>query len=321
MVQMASWFMPNNFWTKEKKPIMALAPMAGYSNSAFRQLCRQYGARILYSEMASVAALYYAKNKKQNLTLDLLKFKRDKERPYVVQLFGSDPEQFALAARIISETVKPDGLDINFGCPVPKILKQGAGSKLFSDVNKSREVIQAVLANTKLPLSIKVRTEAFDVNLLDFLKNISDLKISALMIHCRSLQGGFSAMPDWKIVKKARKYFSGLILVNGGIVNRSTLNKALAQSGADGAGIARGACGNPWIFSGDKPNDFREIFAVALKHAKLVPSDRIVEMRAHLPFYVAGLKDAASLRSKLVKVESLQDIKNIFSDYEKHFTS
>lgn len=313
--------MPSNFWTKEKKPIMALAPMAGYSNSAFRQLCHEYGATVLYSEMASVAALYYAPDKKNNPTIDLLKFNKRKERPYVVQLFGSDPKHFAQAAKIITEVVKPDGLDINFGCPVAKVIKQGAGTKLFSDINRSREVIKAVLANTNLPLSIKIRTEAFDVNFKDFLKNISDLNIAALMIHCRSLSGGFSATPNWKIVKEARKYFSGLILVNGGIVDRASLKEALTESGADGAGIARGACGNPWIFSGNKPSDFKEIFKVALKHAKLVSADKLVEMRAHLPFYVAGLKEAAGLRSKLVKIESISDIKDIFNDYEKHAKS
>lgn len=300
---------------------MALAPMAGYSDSAFRQVARKYGATVLYSEMASVAALYHAKNKKTNPTIELLKFNKRKERPYVVQLFGSNPDHFALAAQIVTKVVKPDGLDINFGCPVPKVQKQGAGTKLFADLKKSRSVIESVLANTDLPLSIKIRTEAFDVNLKDFLKNISDLKISALMIHCRSLKGGFSATPDWKIVKEARKYFSGIILVNGGIVDRISLYRALKDSGADGAGIARGACGNPWVFSTNKPESYKEIFKVALYHAKLVGDKNIVSLRAHLPFYVAGLKEAASLRAKLVKVESVSEIKSIFKDYDKSFRS
>ena len=141
-----------NFWSQLSKPILVLAPLAGVTDSAFRQICKSYGAQVVVSEMASVAALVHDQRK----TLEMLAF-QPIERPYIVQLFGSDPQQFAVAAQIITEKIQPDGLDINFGCPVPKIIKQGAGAALGADLSRAREVVRAVLDNTDRPLSIKLR--------------------------------------------------------------------------------------------------------------------------------------------------------------------
>jgi len=302
--------MAKNFWQKLKRPILALAPMAGVSDSAFRQLCAENGAQVLYSEMASAAALFYNPQE----TLELLKFNAKKERPYVVQLFGSAPEHFAAAAQIVTKKIKPDGIDINFGCPVKKVTKTGAGAALMQDLKKSRAVIEAVLANTNLPVSIKIRTHSGKISAVNFLKNISDLKITALMIHGRTLNQGFSGAIDYDIVKKARPYFSGIILLNGGINKHEDIAMTLKKSGADGVGIARGAYGNPWIFKGDKP-DVKIIFKTAIKHAalmqKLKGAAGILEMRKHLCWYVNSFAGAAALRAELVKVETLAQIKKI----------
>jgi len=323
--------MPLNFWQKLKKtgrPILALAPMAGFTDSAFRQICKKYGADILYSEMASATALFYAfkevgrKIKKNNATLDLLRFNSKLEKYYVVQLFGSDPAHFAVAARLITEKIKPDGIDINFGCPVPKIIKQGAGSGLMKDLKKSRAVIEAVLANTDLPVSIKIRAKAGEVDALKFLQNISDLPVAAVMIHGRTLNQGFAGAPDWRMVKAARKYFFGVILANGGITDLKSAHIALKESRADGLGLARGILGRPWLFKEIKNNrvyDLKpnQIFKIALAHAaseqKLKGKMGIVELRKHLVWYVQGLVGAAKLREQLVKVGSLVDVKKILS--------
>ena len=143
------------FWQTIKKPILALAPMAGFSDSPFRQVVSKYGADVVYSEMASVTALFY--NKK--ITLELLKFDKRKEKNYVVQLFGSNPEHFAVATKIVTEEIKPNGIDINFGCPVGKVIKQGAGSDLMTDLVKAHAVIKAVCDNTNLPVSVKIITK------------------------------------------------------------------------------------------------------------------------------------------------------------------
>jgi len=315
--------MKNNFWLKLKKrnqPILALAPLAGFTDSAFRQICKKYGADVLYSEMASVAALFYNQKAKKNTTLDLLKFDRQKEKYYVVQLFGSNPDHFAVAARIITKKIKPDGIDINFGCPVPKIIKQGAGSGLMKDLKKSRAVIEAVLANTNLPVSIKIRAQVGSVSALEFLKNISDLPVSAVMIHGRSLSQGFAGPADWQAVKEARKYFKGIILANGGINDLPGAKKALRESRANGLGLARGVLGRPWLFKEIKTDKIinlkpAAIFKIAWRHGELVQAQKgkrgIIELRKHLVWYMQGMTGAAKLREQLVKVSSLAAIKKI----------
>ncbi len=325
--------MNKDFWQKLKKrgrPILALAPMAGFTDSAFRQIAKKYGADVLYSEMVSAAALYYqdlsgrkkARRPKKNATWELLRFNRSREKYYVVQLFGSDPEHFASSARLITEKIRPDGLDINFGCPVPKIIKQGAGSGLMKDLARSRAVIEAVLANTDLPVSIKIRAKAGAVDALKFLKNISDLPVSAVMIHGRTLNQGFAGAPSWAIVKKARAYFSGIILANGGVNDLAGARAALMLSGADGLGLARGALGRPWLFKEIKKERVyslrpAQIFKIALSHAalaqKLKGKAGIIELRKHLVWYAQGLTGAAKLREQLVKAGSLKDIQDIFN--------
>ncbi len=316
--------MKKNFWQKIKKPVLALAPMAGFTDSVFRQLVKKYGADVLYSEMASVSALYYgekSKNKKgAKVTLDLLKYNRKQEKYYVVQLFGSEPEHFAVAARIVTEKIKPDGIDINFGCPVPKIFKQGAGSGLMQNLENSRKVIKAVLDNTSLPLSIKIRAKSGSISALDFLKNISDLRISAVMIHGRTLSQGFSGSVDFKIIKQARKYFKGIILANGGIHNLNDAKTALKESVSDGLGLARGVLGRPWLFKEIKKDreiklNQKQIFKIALEQAalsqRLKGSNGIIELRKHLVWYMLGLPGASKLREQIVKVSTLRQVKDI----------
>jgi len=327
--------MPVNFWKKLKirrRPILALAPLAGFTDSSFRQVCKKYGADVLYSEMASAAALFYAagrishNNAKgkgaenkifKNSTLKLLKFDRRKEKYYIVQLFGSEPEHFAAAAKIITKEIKPDGIDINFGCPVPKVVKPGAGCGLMKDIERSRAVIEAVLANTNLPVSIKIRAKAGNINAGEFLKNISDLPIAAVMIHARTQVQGFAGIPDWRLVKNARRYFKGVILANGGINDLTGAKVALKASGADGLGLARGVLGRPWLFKEIKTNKQRDlkpkdIFKIAIDHAtladKLKGKPGIIELRKHLTWYAAGLPGAAKLREKLVKAGSLAEV-------------
>jgi len=307
--------MKKNFWQKLNKPFYALAPLAGVSDLPFRQLCREYGADVLYSEMASTAALTFSPKK----TLELIQFE-EKERPYVVQLFGNDPKQFATAAKLVTEKVKPDGIDINFGCPVPKVAKQNAGATLFKDIKLSKEIIKSTIEATDLPVSIKTRTKAGDVDLFEFLDYMKNLDIDAIMIHGRTLQQGFSGDIDCETIKKARDYFDGVIIANGGVTDSASAKNILQASGADGLGIARGAFGKPWIFAELKDKNFKalekeEIFEVIIRHAELVlkhkGEKKLVDMRKHLCWYTQGFPGAKLLREKLLQIETVTDIKNI----------
>lgn len=316
-----------NFWADLKNSIQgggaiyALAPMAGITDSAFRQICKSFGADIVYSEMASVNALVHSPKK----TLEMLKFSKV-ERPYVVQLFGSEPKNFIKAVKIVEDKIKPDGIDINFGCPVPKVARQKAGAELMKDLKLSREIIKAVIEDSRLPVSIKIRSQAGQVSALDFLKNIKDLDVKAVMIHGRSLKQGFSGPVNYKIIKEAKKYFKGAILANGGVQSFESAKELLNKTGAHGLGIARGTLGRPWIFKAVRTGQSverspRPIFRIALKHAKLAQKlkgkQAVIEMRKHLGWYVQGLPGAKKLRKDLVRVESIGDIEKAMKGMNK----
>ncbi len=305
------------FWQEFKKPIYALAPMAGITDSAFRQICKNFGADLVYSEMASVTALVYAPRK----TLEMLKFS-EKERPYIVQLFGSNPDHFFKAVKIIEEKVKPDGIDINFGCPVPKVAKQGAGAELMRNLDLAYKVVKSVTEAAKIPVSIKTRSRVGDVDILRFLDKINGLPVTAIMIHGRSLAQGHKGEVDFSIIKKARDFFGGIILANGGVKDKESTDLMLAKTNADGIGIAQGALGRPWIFKEIKESikleySPKDIFQIALKHANLAwelkGEQGIIEMRKHLCWYVRGLPQSRKLREQLVQVRSLGEIKEILN--------
>jgi tRNA-dihydrouridine synthase B len=327
----------NNLWQKSNKPILALAPMAGFTDSAFREICRKFGADIVYSEMASASGLFYNPKK----TLELLKFNKN-ERPYVVQLFGSSPEHFAKAAKIVTEKIKPDGIDINMGCPVKKVMKTGAGCALMFDAKLSRKIIGAVCENTTLPVSIKIRAGIKNKSAVAFIKKIKDLPFSTVMVHCRTYEQGFFGTPDYSIAQKIKKIIpEKIVLANGGINSAGEAVKILKDYPTiDGLGIARGALGHPWIFdeikslqkchpelvSGSKNktipkqvrNDIKFIKKIILSHLNLSVKNKgaqgFKEFRAHLGWYIKGFPGASELRRKLVMAKNISEIKKILGN-------
>lgn len=309
----------SNFWKKIKKPILALAPIAGYTNSSFRQICKKYGANVVYSEMASAVALNYGGKK----TIELLKFQRS-ERPYVVQLFGNDPKYFRNAAKIVSEKIKPDGIDINMGCPAKKVFSNGSGAALMINKNTGRRVIEETLKGTKLPVSIKIRSKAGDVTAYQFMKFVKDLPIKAVMIHGRTLEQEFCGEIDYAQIKKIKKFVKIPVIANGGINTPEDAKKMLEETGADGVGIARGALMRPWIFSevrdylekGEYEEfDLEKIKKAALNHAKMSfkagGAHGILEMRKYLLWYFRGFENAKEIRRELVRVETVRDIESV----------
>jgi nifR3 family TIM-barrel protein len=317
-----------NFWQKLNHPILALAPMAGITDSAFRQICRANGADVTYSEMASVSALFFKPGK----TLELVRFGK-KERPYVVQLFGKDPAHFAKATRIITEKVKPDGLDINFGCPAKKVFGHGSGCALMPQKELAREIITAVCENTNLPVSIKIRAGVKDTTAIHFIENIKDLPFAAVMVHGRTYEGSFHAPVNFAIVEEIKKIIPDkIVLANGGInTPEDALEIMQKYPSIDGLGIARGAWGKPYIFDEIKSSliarrdglqsvstttyDFKKIKKIMIQHAELIWKDKqetgMFEIRKHLVWYIKGFPGAADLRKQLVQAKSVAEIKNI----------
>lgn len=309
----------DNFWHALTRPIFALAPLSGVTDSSFRQVCKGFGADLVYSELASVAALAH----NPRLTLEMLRFD-PVERPYIVQLFGSNPEYFSRATELVTERIRPDGIDINFGCPVPKVTKQGAGAALMTDLPLARKVVASVISHTDLPVSIKVRIAVKEVGLNPFLEFMSGLDIKAVMVHGRTYAQRFSGPVSFERTRNARQYFDGTLLANGGAMNADRGLELLRETSADGIGIARGALGNPWIFrqlkaklNGDPKGtpSCEEMIATAMKHAQLADALKgwrgILEMRKHLCWYIQGIPDAGKVRQKLAAVKSIQEVREI----------
>lgn len=341
--------MKKNFWFKLNRPILALAPMAGITDSAFREICMLHGADVAYSEMASVSALFFKPGK----TLELVKFGK-KERPYVVQLFGKDPKHFAKAAEIITKVVKPDGIDINFGCPAKKVFGHGSGCALMPQKELAREIISAVCNNTNLPVSIKIRAGLRDTTAIHFIENVKDLPFSAVMVHGRTYEGSFHGEVNFNLVEKIKQIIPNkIVLANGGINTPEQAVEILKKHPTiDGLGIARGTWGRPFIFEQIKDllqnpslldkercpegterfattnpifnsspykgeEDFEKIKRIAIQHAKLLWKTKkdlgMFEIRKHLAWYFKGFPNASALRQQLVQAKSVEEIKSILN--------
>lgn len=320
--------MKQNFWVKLKKPILALAPMAGVTDSAFRLICREQGADVVYTEMVSADGLYHDSKK----TLEFLKFKK-KERPVVIQLFGKDPAKFAKAAQLC-QAAGFSGIDINFGCPAKKVAGHGGGVTLMRDLDKCRQIVEEVMKGSKLPVSVKLRSSIKKdegiVTALDFIRSMEGLPIAAVMIHGRPYENPFNAEIDYGMIKMAGAEFlkhnpQGVFLGNGGINNPEDAKRMIDETACHGVGLARGLYGRPWLFAQcrdyikkGKFKDFssKEIKKAALLHAKLAQNSKdkhgMIELRKHLLWYVKGWPNAKELRSQLVQVESVRDLKKIF---------
>lgn len=315
----------DNFWLKIKHPILLLAPMAGITDYAFRQICHNYGADVVYTEMVSIDALYYDSKK----TLEMLKTAK-KEKPVVLQLFGKRPELVAKAVQYVEEAGF-DGIDINFGCPAKKVVAHEGGVTLLRNLDLAYELVQAVTEVATVPISVKTRLGIKSatakngfVSVFDFIKKIKDLPVSTLMIHGRTYEGGFTAPINFELIKKVKQSFNGIVIGNGGINTPEDGIKMLELTGVDGIAMARGVYGQPWIFEQTKKlfkhNKYSslslaQIKKVALEHAQLLEGSKgdkgFLEIRKHLCWYFRGFPQASQWRQKLVQVENNKQLKQI----------
>jgi len=335
-----------NFWQQLNKPLLALAPMAGVTDTPFRQMCKDYGADVIYTEFVSVDALCHG----NAATRELIAFALA-EQPVVCQLFGRTPELFFKAAKILEE-MGFSGVDLNFGCPAYKVVKSGGGVKLMRNLALVREIVQAAAEGSALPVSIKLRAsikrradtkdkvedkaaeaeldkyecELDSVTALDLVQKVKDLPVAAIMLHARSYEQPFDGEPDVDMVKEVRKLWPGILLANGGIYSPEKAKEILDETSADGVGIARGSWGKPWIFQQIKnylesgryeTPTWKEIRHIMLRHAELALSVKgeygLIELRKHLAWYAKGFSGASELRAQLVRVKSISEVKSILA--------
>lgn len=326
--------MTENFWQKLPRPIKVLAPMAGYTDAAFRLLVADFGADVTMSELVSADAIAYGKLKAKSeklkaggrelrfnrvisdrnaSTADLLSFFED-ERPFVVQLFGKHPDKFGEATRWVTENLKPDGIDINMGCPARKVVGSDHGAALIKYPDLACEIVRAVKENTSLLVSVKTRLGWDDSGtVLEFAPLLMEAGIDAIIIHGRTYKQGFKGEADWSNIYKVKELLPDLVVIgNGGLKSVESLK--LKVKSLDGAAIGQATFGKPWLFSGRELNT-DELKKLMLCHAQLVVATKgeygLVEFRKHLLKYLSNFPGAKELRKEAVSVTKLQQIQDL----------
>jgi nifR3 family TIM-barrel protein len=304
--------------------------MAGVSESPFRRLCRQHGADVVVTEFLSAEGI----RRENEATLSKLRFLPE-EHPIGVQIFGSDPQAMAEAAALVTDVFHPDFVDINFGCPVKKVVKRNGGSGCLKDLDLVQQIIRAVVAATPLPVTCKIRS-GWSEEMRDPVKialRCQDAGVKVIALHPRTRTQMYTGSARWEEIAAVVDALEIPVLGNGDIKTPHDALRMWQQTKCAGVMIARGSFGQPWIF--DQTRDLLEgrpmralpsvetRFAVALEHARLVqsyepdPEGAAVEFRKHLGWYVKGLPNSADLRRSLHQVSSFADVEGLFEAYLK----
>lgn len=310
----------------EIKGRLVLGPMAGVTDLPFRVLCKEKGAALTYTEMVSAKGFKYKnKNTEELLTVD------DRERPASLQIFGSDPDIMGEMAEQISER-NFDILDVNMGCPVPKVVNNGEGSALMKEPEKIAEIVRSLKKYSKKPVTIKIRA-GFTVenkNAVEVAKIAEQAGVDAIAVHGRTRSQYYSGKADWNIIKEVKKAVSVPIIGNGDVFTELDAKKMLEETGCDGIMIARGARGNPWIFN--RINHYLEkgeilphpapdeFLSLILRQAKWMIEYKgeyigVREMRKHIAWFTAGYPNSTRLRGEVNTLESFDDLKRLMENY------
>lgn len=308
---------------------VVLAPMAGISNSAYRTIAKEMGAGLIYAEMVSDKAITYGSKKTKEM-LYMTEF----ERPISQQIFGSDKESFIIAAKYIYENMKPDIIDINMGCPVPKVaLKNQAGSALLKSPEKVYEIVKAVVDSVPIPVTVKIRSgwDAHSINAVEIAKKIEDAGASAICVHPRTRSQGYSGSADWNIIKQVKEAVGIPVIGNGDIKSCYDAKRMLDETNCDAIMIGRGCLGNPWLIKecvdylekGCIPKEItkEEKLNMINKHFEYLLNTKpekvaVLEMRSHIAWYLKGITGAAKIKDDIFKTKDINEIKRILKEFK-----
>ena len=312
----------------EIKNNVVLAPMAGISNSAYRTIIKEMGAGLIVAEMVSDKAIMYGSKK----TVDML-YMTDFERPISQQIFGSDKDSFVIAAKYIYENMKPDIIDINMGCPVPKVaISSQAGSALLKDPNKVYEIVKAVVESVPIPVTVKIRSgwDENSINAIEIAKVIESAGASAITIHPRTRSQGYSGRANWDIIKQVKESVNIPVIGNGDINTCYDAKRMIDETGCDAIMIGRGVLGNPWLIKecvdylekGIEPKDvsLEEKINMIKKHLDLLIKTKpykvaMLEIRSHAAWYLKGLPNAKELKENIFKTKTKEELIELLDNY------
>ena len=311
---------------------VVLAPMAGICNSAFRRICKEMGCGLIYAEMVSDKAITF-QNKK---TLDML-YMTEEERPLVQQIFGSDKDSFVEAAKYIYENMHPDIIDINMGCPVPKVaVRAQAGSALLKNPKKVYEIVNAVVQAVPIPVTVKIRSgwDSNHINAMEVAKAVEDAGASAICVHPRTRSQGYSGNADWSIIKQVKEIVSIPVIGNGDIKTPEAAKKMLIETGCDAVMIGRGVLGNPWLIRntisyldtgeydvGVSVDDKISMILHHLDYLSHLKNERIatLEIRNHIGWYLKGVPGGTVIKNKIYQTTKIRDIISILNEFKEEF--
>ena len=312
----------------EIKNKVVLAPMAGISNSAYRTIIKEMGAGLIVAEMVSDKAIMYGSKK----TVDML-YMTDFERPISQQIFGSDKESFIIAAKYIYENMHPDIIDINMGCPVPKVaISSQAGSALLKNPDKVYEIVKSVVDAVPIPVTVKIRSgwDENSINAKEIAKVIEKAGASAITVHPRTRSQGYSGNADWNTIKEVKESVNIPVIGNGDIKSCYDAKRMLDETGCDAIMIGRGVLGNPWLIKecveylekGIIPKEvtFKEKINMIKKHLNLLIETKpykvaILEIRSHAAWYLKGLPNTKDLKEAIFKSTSSEELINLLDNY------